>query len=101
MTQWLIATMASNVAASRSFLYSVGAKMDKGDKNLAAESALLKIFTGKCAREVASDAVQVHGAYGITSEFPVERLYRESKFSEVVLGTSEIQRVIAASSLLR
>ncbi len=101
MTQWLIATMASNVAASRSFLYSVGAKMDKGDKNLAAESALLKIFTGKCAREVASDAVQVHGAYGITSEFPVERLYRESKFSEVVLGTNEIQRVIAASALLR
>jgi len=101
MTQWLIATMASNVAASRAFLYSVGAKMDKGDKNLAAESALLKIFTGKCAREVASDAVQVHGAYGITSEFPVERLYRESKFSEVVLGTNEIQRVIAASALLR
>ena len=101
MSQWLIATMASKVAASRSFLYSVGAKMDKGEKNLASESALLKIFTGSSAREVASDAVQVHGAYGITKEFPAERLYRESKFSEVVLGTNEIQRVIAASALLK
>ncbi|MCD6224256.1 MAG: acyl-CoA dehydrogenase family protein [Deltaproteobacteria bacterium] len=101
MTQWILATMASKVAASRAFLYSIGAKMDKREKNLAEESALLKIFTGACAREVASDAVQVHGAYGLTKEFPVERLYRESRFNEVILGSSEIQRVIAANSLLR
>ncbi|MBL0731437.1 MAG: hypothetical protein JJW03_01080 [Desulfosarcina sp.] len=101
MTQWILATMASKVAASRAFLYSIGAKMDNGEKNLTEESALLKIFTGACAREVASDAVQIHGAYGLTKEFPVERLYRESRFNEVILGSSEIQRVIAANSLLR
>jgi len=100
MTQWNLATMASKVEASRAFLYSVGAKMDKGE-NVMAESSLLKIFSGTAAREVASDAVQVHGAYGLSKEFMVERLYRESKFSEVVLGSNEIQRVIAATVLLK
>lgn len=92
--------MASKVAASRAFLYSVGAKMDKGE-NVSAESALLKIFTGAAAREVASDALQVHGAYGLSKEYSIERLYRESKFSEVILGSNEIQRVIAANALMK
>jgi len=100
MTQWNIATMAAKVAASRAFLYSVGAKMEKGE-NLSAESALLKIFTGTAAREVTSDAVQIYGAYGLSKEFSVERLYREGRFNEVILGTNEIQRVIAANALLR
>jgi len=100
MTQWNLATMASKVAASRAFLYSVGAKMDKGE-NVSAESALLKIFTGAAAREVASDALQVHGAYGLSKEYSIERLYRESKFSEVILGSNEIQRVIAANALMK
>ncbi|MDY6967206.1 MAG: acyl-CoA dehydrogenase family protein [Spirochaetota bacterium] len=100
MTQWNIATMASKVAASRAFLYSVGAKMDKGE-DVSAESSMLKIFSGAAAREVASDAVQVHGAYGLSKECDVERLYRESRFNEVVLGSSEIQRVIVANTLLR
>ncbi|MBI4620123.1 MAG: acyl-CoA dehydrogenase family protein [Desulfobacterales bacterium] len=100
MTQWNLATMASKVVASRAFLYSVGAKMDKGE-NVFAESALLKIFTGAAAREVASDAVQVHGAYGLSKEYAIERIYRESKFNEVVLGTSELQRVIAANALMK
>ena len=100
MTQWNLATMASKVAASSAFLYSVGAKMDKGE-NVSAESALLKIFTGAAAREVASDALQVHGAYGLSKEYAIERLYRESKFSEVILGSNEIQRVIAANALMK
>ena len=100
MTQWNIATMAAKVSASRAFLYSVGAKMDKGE-NVTGESSLLKIFTGSAAREVASDAVQVHGAYGLSKEYSVERLYREARFNEVILGTNEIQRVIAANMLLR
>ena len=100
MTQWNIATMAAKVAASQAFLYSVGAKMDKGE-NVSGESSLLKIFTGGAAREVASDAVQVHGAYGLSKEYAVERLYREARFNEVILGTNELQRVIAANVLLR
>ncbi|MDY6854167.1 MAG: acyl-CoA dehydrogenase family protein [Thermodesulfobacteriota bacterium] len=100
MTQWNLATMASKVAASRAFLYSVGTKMDKGE-NVTGVSSLLKIFTSSAAREVASDAVQVHGAYGLSKEYAVERLYRESKVNEVVLGTNEIQRVIAANVLMR
>lgn len=100
MTQWNLATMAAKVAASRAFLYSVGAKIDKGE-NVSGESALLKMFTSAVTREVASDALQVHGAYGLSKEYAVERLYRESKFNEVILGTSEIQRVIAANALMR
>jgi alkylation response protein AidB-like acyl-CoA dehydrogenase len=100
MTQWNLATMAAKVAASRAFLYSVGAKMDKGEK-VHAESSLLKIFTAAATREVASDALQVHGAYGLSKEYAIERIYRESKFNEVILGSNEIQRVIAANALIR
>jgi len=100
MTQWNLSTIASKVAASRAFLYSVGAKMDKGE-NVSVDAALLKIFTGAAAREAASDAVQVHGAYGLSKEYDIERLYRESKFNEVILGTSELQRVIAANALMK
>jgi len=100
MTQWNLASMASKVAASRAFLYSVGAKMDKGE-NVSTESSLLKMFSSSAARETASEAVQVHGAYGLSKEYQVERLYRESRFNEVILGTNEIQRVIAANALLR
>lgn len=100
MTQWNLASMGSKVAASRAFLYSVGAKMDKGE-DVSAESSLLKMFSSSAAREVASDAVQVHGAYGLSKEYHVERLYREARFNEVILGSNEIQRVIAANALLR
>jgi len=100
MTQWNLATMAAKVAASRAFLYSIGAKIDKGEK-VPAESSLLKIFTAAAAREVASDALQVHGVYGLSKEYPIERIYRESKFNEVILGSNEIQRVIAANALMR
>lgn len=100
MTQWNLASIAAKVAASRAFLYSVGAKMDRGE-NVTAEAALLKIFSSSAAREVAAEAVQVHGPYGLSKDYPIERIYRESKFNEVLLGTNEIQRVIAANALLR
>ncbi|MEW5899265.1 MAG: acyl-CoA dehydrogenase family protein, partial [Bacillota bacterium] len=100
MTQWNLAAMAAKVAASRALLYSVGAKVDRGE-DVTLDAALLKIFSSSAAREVAADAVQVHGPYGLSKEYTVERLYRESKFNEVVLGTNEIQRVIAANVLLR
>lgn len=100
MTQFNLASMGSKVAASRALMYSVAAKMDKGE-DVGAVSSFLKIFSSITAREVATDAVQVHGAYGLSKEYDVERLYREARFNEVILGSNEIQRVIAANALLR
>ena len=68
---------------------------------LLANAIAMLVFTGVAAREVASDGVQVHGAYGLSKQYTVERIYRESKFNEVVLETSELQRVIAANALMR
>jgi alkylation response protein AidB-like acyl-CoA dehydrogenase len=100
MTQWNLAAIAAKVAASRALLYAVGAGIDRGE-DVTLDAALLKIFSSSAAREAAADALQVHGPYGLSKEYTIERLYRESKFNEVVLGTNEIQRVIAANALLR
>jgi alkylation response protein AidB-like acyl-CoA dehydrogenase len=100
MTQWNLANMATKVEAARWLLYRAASMVDRKE-NLAKEAAMVKLFVGSVAREVTSDAMQVHGAYGYSREFPIERLYREAKFVELGLGVSEIQRVIIANELLR
>jgi alkylation response protein AidB-like acyl-CoA dehydrogenase len=71
-----------------------------GEGELGAASAAVRITTGRCAREVTSDALQICGAYGWTKELPVERLYREAKFFEVTQGVIDIQRAIVARHVL-
>jgi alkylation response protein AidB-like acyl-CoA dehydrogenase len=79
---------------------SGGATGRSGGGELGAASAAVRITTGRCAREVTSDALQICGAYGWTKELPVERLYREAKFFEVTQGVIDIQRAIVARHVL-
>jgi alkylation response protein AidB-like acyl-CoA dehydrogenase len=79
---------------------SGGAAGPSGGGELGAASAAVRITTGRCAREVTSDALQICGAYGWTKELPVERLYREAKFFEVTQGVIDIQRAIVARHVL-
>lgn len=79
---------------------SGGAAGPSGGGDLGAASAAVRITTGRCAREVTSDALQICGAYGWTKDLPVERLYREAKFFEVTQGVIDIQRAIVARHVL-
>ena len=68
--------------------------------NRSSEASKAKLFASTAARKHAAEAVQIHGGYGYTTEFPVERYYRDAKITEIYEGTSEIQQVIVARSLL-
>ncbi len=94
-----IAQMAMDLDAARLLNYRAAALADAGEPfALAASKA--KLFASTAARKHAAEALQIHGGYGYTSEFPVERHYRDAKITEIYEGTSEIQQLIIARSLL-
>ena len=94
-----IAQMATDLDAARLLVYRAAALADAG-KPFAIEASKAKLFASTAARKHASEAVQIHGGYGYTTEFPVERYYRDAKITEIYEGTSEIQHIIIARSLL-
>jgi alkylation response protein AidB-like acyl-CoA dehydrogenase len=94
-----IAQMAMDLDAARLLVYRAAALRDAG-KPFAVEASKAKLFASTAAREHASEAVQIHGGYGYTTEFPVERYYRDAKITEIYEGTSEVQHIIIARSLL-
>jgi alkylation response protein AidB-like acyl-CoA dehydrogenase len=94
-----IAQMATDLDAARLLTYRAAALADSG-KPFSVEASKAKLFASTAARTHANAAVQIHGGYGYTTEFPVERYYRDSKITEIYEGTSEIQQMIIARSLL-
>jgi alkylation response protein AidB-like acyl-CoA dehydrogenase len=98
--QSLLADMRAAVLAARALLYETARLHDDG-ADISARAAALRLVTGPAARKVTSDAMQICGAYGMTRDLPVERLYREAKFYDVAQGSLELQRVIVAKDVLR
>ncbi len=99
-TQFQIADMATKVEAARLLVYK--AAMAKAtQKNYSLEAATAKLYAAEVAVEVASKAVQLHGGYGYTREYGVERMMRDAKITEIYEGTSEVQRMVISGSLLR
>jgi len=94
-----IAQMAMDLDAARLLVYRAAALADAG-KPFAIEASKAKLFASTAARKHAAEALQIHGGYGYTTEFPVERFYRDAKITEIYEGTSEIQQIIIARSLL-
>ena len=94
-----IAQMATDLEAARLLTYRAAAFYDAGRPFTAAASKA-KLFASQAARKHAAEAVQIHGGYGFTTEFPVERYYRDAKITEIYEGTSEIQQLIIARDLL-
>jgi butyryl-CoA dehydrogenase len=74
--------------------------MDAG-RHVPAEAAMAKLFASEAATRVADRAIQIHGGYGYTESYPVERNYRDAKITEIYEGTSEVQRMVIARSYLR
>ena len=98
--QWMIADMATEIDAAR--LLVLRAAWNK-DNSLpyGKEAAMAKLYASETATRVAGKAVQIHGGYGFTESYPVERAYRDAKITELYEGTSEVQRMVIAGSLLR
>ena len=94
-----IAQMAMDLDAARLLVYRAAALADAG-RPFVVEASKAKLFASTAARKHAAEAIQIHGGYGYTTEFPVERYYRDAKITEIYEGTSEIQHIIIARSLL-
>jgi alkylation response protein AidB-like acyl-CoA dehydrogenase len=94
-----IAQMATDLDAARLLIYRAAALADAG-RAFVIEASKAKLFASTAARKAAAEAIQIHGGYGYTTEFPVERYYRDAKITEIYEGTSEIQQIIIARSLL-
>ncbi|WP_113930568.1 acyl-CoA dehydrogenase [Bacillus sp. P14.5] len=95
-----LADMATSVEAAKLLVYRA-ANMRSEGLNCGREASVAKLFASKAAVDVTTEAIQVYGGYGYTEEYPVERLFRDAKVTEIYEGTSEIQRVVISKHLLK
>jgi butyryl-CoA dehydrogenase len=99
--QHMLADMAIGIEASRLLVYQAARMVDAGEKALSAIGAMAKTFASDTAMKVTSDAVQIFGGYGYMKEYPVERMMRDAKVTQIYEGTNQIQRNIIARELIK
>lgn len=93
-----LADMATRIEAARQLVWHAASLKDAGQPCLK-EASMAKLFASEMAEQVASDAIQVHGGYGYTTDFPVERIYRDVRVTQIYEGTSDIQRMVIGRAL--
>ncbi|MCB8956893.1 MAG: acyl-CoA dehydrogenase family protein [Nocardioides sp.] len=98
--QFLLADMGMRVEAARQMTYAAAGKSERGDADLTFFGAAAKCFASDVAMEVTTDAVQVLGGYGYTRDYPVERMMRDAKITQIYEGTNQVQRIVIARQLL-
>jgi butyryl-CoA dehydrogenase len=98
--QFMLADMATEIDAARLLLRRAAWKQDSGTR-FSMEAAIAKLFASEMSTRVAHKAIQIHGGYGYSSEYPVERAYRDARITEIYEGTSEIQRLVIAAWVLK
>jgi alkylation response protein AidB-like acyl-CoA dehydrogenase len=98
--QFLLADMGMKVEAARQMTYAAAGRSERGDKDLTFFGAAAKCFASDVAMEVTTNAVQVLGGYGYTREYPVERMMRDAKITQIYEGTNQVQRIVIARQLL-
>jgi butyryl-CoA dehydrogenase len=99
-TQFQLADLQTRIVASRLLVHQAAFKKDKGEP-YSVEAAMAKLYASETAMEVTNKAIQFHGGYGYTRDYPVERMFRDAKITEIYEGTSEVQRMVIAGALLR
>ncbi len=97
--QWFLADMATEIEAARMLVYKAAYAKDHQER-YSKEAAMAKLYASEVAMRSAVKAVQIHGGYGYTKDYAVERLFRDAKITEIYEGTSEIQRLVIAASVL-
>ncbi|ROR90240.1 acyl-CoA dehydrogenase family protein [Nocardioides aurantiacus] len=98
--QFLLADMGIKVEAARQITYAAAGRSERGDADLTFFGAASKTFASDTAMQVTTDAVQVLGGYGFTRDYPVERMMRDAKITQIYEGTNQVQRIVAARQLL-
>jgi len=98
--QFLLADMGMKVEAARQMTYAAAGKSERGDSDLTFFGAAAKCFASDVAMEVTTNAVQVLGGYGYTHDYPVERMMRDAKITQIYEGTNQVQRIVVARQLL-
>jgi alkylation response protein AidB-like acyl-CoA dehydrogenase len=99
--QHMLADMAIQIEAARCLVYQTCRHIDSGAKNISKESAMAKVFASDVAMKVATDAVQIMGGYGYMKEYPVEKMMRDAKITQIYEGTNQIQRNVIALELIK
>ncbi|AJE41008.1 MULTISPECIES: acyl-CoA dehydrogenase [Streptomyces] len=97
--QFMLADMAMKIEAARQLTYTAAAKSERGDSDLTFQGAAAKCFASDAAMEVTTDAVQLLGGYGYTRDYPVERMMRDAKITQIYEGTNQVQRIVMARNL--
>jgi len=99
--QWMIADMATEIEAARLLVYQAANYMQTGDRQRYSKySAMAKLYASEASHRVTHKAIQIFGGYGYTKDYPVERFYRDARITELYEGTSEIQRLVIANSVI-
>ncbi len=98
--QWMLADAATEIEAARTLLYQAAWVKQQG-RPYTKQAAMAKLFATEMAERVCRNAIQIHGGYGYSREYPVERIYRDARLMTIGEGTSEIQRMVIARELLR
>lgn len=100
-TQFVLADLKTKVEAARLLVYQAAEKKQNKARDLSVAAAMAKLFAAEVAMEVTTKCVQLHGGYGYTRDYPVERMMRDAKITEIYEGTSEVQRMVISGALLR
>jgi alkylation response protein AidB-like acyl-CoA dehydrogenase len=98
--RWIMADMATEIEAARLLTFSAAEMKDRGE-NYTAQASMAKLFASEMVNRTTAKALQMHGGYGFTKEYPVERYYRDARVFTIYEGTSEIQRVVISNHILK
>jgi alkylation response protein AidB-like acyl-CoA dehydrogenase len=98
--RWMIADMATEIEAARQLMFSAAAMKDRGE-NYTIQASMAKLFASEMVNRITAKALQIHGGYGFTKEYAVERYYRDARVFTIYEGTSEIQRVVISDNILK
>jgi len=97
--RWMIADIAVQIEAARLLTFNAAAMKDRGER-FTTEASMAKLFASEMANRVAYQALQIHGGYGYSTEYPVERYYRDARVTTIYEGTSEVQRIVIANNII-
>ncbi|EGD40491.1 acyl-CoA dehydrogenase family protein [Nocardioides sp. WG-D5] len=98
--EFMVADMGMKIEAARQLTYAAAGRSERGDKDLTFFGAAAKAFASDVAMQVTTDAVQLLGGYGFTRDYPVERMMRDAKITQIYEGTNQVQRIVMARQLL-
>ena len=100
-TQFVLADLKARVEATKLLVYQAADKKQNKAKDVSVAAAMAKLFAAETAMEVTTKCVQLHGGYGYTRDYPIERMMRDAKITEIYEGTSEVQRMVISGALLK